>query len=350
MTQRLDVAQWPPRRTGPCAAWRATSGERRYDRAGPDRARGLDPQRLLVLRRHAHPRRDGGRESPAGELFAVGRWRDAPFFDERERAALALTDAVTRLGARGVPDDVWDTAAKHSSSGNWPTSSATIATIDVWNRISVPTGRRRRRRCDRPTAAAEVQPAPGPRGAGHGRTGCSGLAYRLLGSVQDAEDVCRTPTCAGVASTGRRSTSRAAICPEWWPGSPSTDCGSGRPRETTWVPWLPEPVATAPTPFDPFDTVEQRDSVSTAMLHLMERLAHRSGRCSCCAARSTCPTPRSPPSSTGRRSTAASYSTAPPYPSGAIVAASRPARPPAAAAERIPGRRPRGTCRSWPGW
>ena len=41
-------------------------------------------------------------------LFAVAAWREAPFFDERERAALALTDAVTRLGEHGVPDDVWD--------------------------------------------------------------------------------------------------------------------------------------------------------------------------------------------------------------------------------------------------
>ena len=45
-------------------------------------------------------------------LFAVAAWREAPFFDERERAALALTDAVTRLGEHGVPDEVWDAAAK----------------------------------------------------------------------------------------------------------------------------------------------------------------------------------------------------------------------------------------------
>ena len=45
-------------------------------------------------------------------LFAVSAWRDAPYFNEAERAALALTEAVTRIGDRSdpVPDDVWNDA------------------------------------------------------------------------------------------------------------------------------------------------------------------------------------------------------------------------------------------------
>ncbi|MCW3843746.1 carboxymuconolactone decarboxylase family protein [Micromonospora yasonensis] len=72
-------------------------------------------------------------------LFAVAAWREAPFFDERERTALALTDAVTRLGEHGVPDEVWDAAAKVWSEKELADLLVAIATINVWNRISVST-------------------------------------------------------------------------------------------------------------------------------------------------------------------------------------------------------------------
>src|SRR5438445_13602380 len=48
-------------------------------------------------------------------LFAVAAWRDAPYFSDAERAALALTEAATRLSDRAdpVPDEIWDEAARH---------------------------------------------------------------------------------------------------------------------------------------------------------------------------------------------------------------------------------------------
>ncbi|MEO3748486.1 carboxymuconolactone decarboxylase family protein [Plantactinospora sp. B5E13] len=70
-------------------------------------------------------------------LFGVAAWREAPFFDERERTALALTDAVTRLGEHGVPDDVWEAAAEVWSEKELADLVMAIATINVWNRISV---------------------------------------------------------------------------------------------------------------------------------------------------------------------------------------------------------------------
>lgn len=72
-------------------------------------------------------------------LFAVSAWREAPFFDERERAALALTDAVTTLGEHGVPDDVWDDAVKHWSEEEVANLILAIGTINLWNRIAVST-------------------------------------------------------------------------------------------------------------------------------------------------------------------------------------------------------------------
>ena len=77
------------------------------------------------------------RASPAGGCSPSPAWREAPFFDERERTALALTDAVTRLGEHGVPDDVWDAAAKVWPEKELADLSMAVATINVWNRIAV---------------------------------------------------------------------------------------------------------------------------------------------------------------------------------------------------------------------
>ncbi|SHN26258.1 alkylhydroperoxidase AhpD family core domain-containing protein [Cryptosporangium aurantiacum] len=72
-------------------------------------------------------------------LFAVAAWREAPFFTRRERAALALTDAVTRLGEHGVPDDVWEEAAAVWSEEELANLILAIGTINLWNRIAITT-------------------------------------------------------------------------------------------------------------------------------------------------------------------------------------------------------------------
>jgi AhpD family alkylhydroperoxidase len=72
-------------------------------------------------------------------LFGVAAWRDAPFYTEKERAALALTDAVTRLGDEGVTDEVWDAAAKQFTEDELANLLMAIATINVWNRLSIST-------------------------------------------------------------------------------------------------------------------------------------------------------------------------------------------------------------------
>ncbi|MBR1207491.1 MULTISPECIES: carboxymuconolactone decarboxylase family protein [unclassified Bradyrhizobium] len=72
-------------------------------------------------------------------LFAVGAWRDTPYFSEAERAALALTEAVTRLSDREDPvtDAVWDEAAKHFDEQQLASLVLGIAAINVWNRLNV---------------------------------------------------------------------------------------------------------------------------------------------------------------------------------------------------------------------
>src|SRR5262245_32118593 len=74
-------------------------------------------------------------------LFAVSAWRDAPYFTDAERAALALTEALTRLSDRAdpVPDEVWEEAAKHYDEEGLAALLLAISAINVWNRLNVAT-------------------------------------------------------------------------------------------------------------------------------------------------------------------------------------------------------------------
>jgi AhpD family alkylhydroperoxidase len=74
-------------------------------------------------------------------LVSVAAWRDAPYFTDAERAALALTEAATRMADRSdpVPDEIWNEAARHYSEKELAVLTVHIAMINLWNRINVPT-------------------------------------------------------------------------------------------------------------------------------------------------------------------------------------------------------------------
>jgi AhpD family alkylhydroperoxidase len=74
-------------------------------------------------------------------LFAVSAWRDAPYFTEAERGALALAEAATRVADRPdpVPDAVWDEAARHFSERELAALTLCIALTNVWNRFNITT-------------------------------------------------------------------------------------------------------------------------------------------------------------------------------------------------------------------
>ncbi|MGB2571832.1 carboxymuconolactone decarboxylase family protein [Micromonospora citrea] len=135
--QRMNIAEVAPE------AFQAVLGLERYVRANVEHGvLELVKLRASMLNGCAYCVDMHSRDAlAAGEssrrLFAVSTWREAPFFDERERSALALTDAVTRLGEHGVPDDVWDAAAKIWSEKELADLVTAIATINVWNRIAV---------------------------------------------------------------------------------------------------------------------------------------------------------------------------------------------------------------------
>jgi alkylhydroperoxidase family enzyme len=71
----------------------------------------------------------------------VSAWREASYFSDAERAALALTEAVTRIADRPdpVPDEVWEEAARHYDEDELAALVLSIASINAWNRLNVAT-------------------------------------------------------------------------------------------------------------------------------------------------------------------------------------------------------------------
>jgi AhpD family alkylhydroperoxidase len=71
-------------------------------------------------------------------LATVAAWRDAPFFTDAERAALALTEAVTRLADQPDPvtDEIWDEAARHYGQRELAALVLAITTANVFNRLN----------------------------------------------------------------------------------------------------------------------------------------------------------------------------------------------------------------------
>ncbi|MFD4129408.1 carboxymuconolactone decarboxylase family protein [Streptomyces globisporus] len=93
------------------------------------------------LHMHTTDARKAGESEDRLHMVAV--WQEADhFFTDRERAALALTDAVTRIGDAGVPDEVYARAAAHFDEEELAHLLALIFTINTWNRIALSTAKR----------------------------------------------------------------------------------------------------------------------------------------------------------------------------------------------------------------
>jgi alkylhydroperoxidase family enzyme len=71
--------------------------------------------------------------------LALPVWRESPLFSEPERAALALTEAVTKIAEGGVPDDVWAAAAKYYNEAQLAGLVLYASTTNLWNRLNVAT-------------------------------------------------------------------------------------------------------------------------------------------------------------------------------------------------------------------
>ncbi|WP_333774941.1 carboxymuconolactone decarboxylase family protein [Streptomyces sp. IBSBF 3136] len=90
----------------------------------------------FCLDMHLRVARENGESDD--RIALLGAWEEAgDRYSERERAALALTEAVTVLTDRFVPDEVYDTAAKHFDQGELAHLIGLVAVINGWNRLMV---------------------------------------------------------------------------------------------------------------------------------------------------------------------------------------------------------------------
>lgn len=70
-------------------------------------------------------------------IYTLDAWRECPWYSDRERAALAWTEALTLVADGHVPDDVYEEARKHFTEKELADLTFDIAAINVWNRVSI---------------------------------------------------------------------------------------------------------------------------------------------------------------------------------------------------------------------
>ena len=88
---------------------------------------------------HAREARKSGESEE--RVWAVAAWRETRYFSDAERAALALTEELTRLPDRAeqVSDEVWEAAAEHFDETQLGALVLDIATVNLWNRLNIAT-------------------------------------------------------------------------------------------------------------------------------------------------------------------------------------------------------------------
>jgi AhpD family alkylhydroperoxidase len=88
---------------------------------------------------HTRELREAGESEE--RIATVAAWREAPWFSDAERAALALTEAVTRIADRpeSITDEIWAEAAKHYDESQLGGLLLDIGAINVWNRLNAAT-------------------------------------------------------------------------------------------------------------------------------------------------------------------------------------------------------------------
>ncbi|TGL60419.1 carboxymuconolactone decarboxylase family protein [Leptospira sarikeiensis] len=73
-------------------------------------------------------------------IYLLNAWKEAPYYSEKERAALELTEYVTKISEQGVPEEVYDRVRKQFQDKEFIALVVVINTINSWNRIAISTG------------------------------------------------------------------------------------------------------------------------------------------------------------------------------------------------------------------
>ncbi len=138
MQPRLDLAKIDP------AAYRAMLGLETYIRSSR-----LDPRLVHMIKMRAsqingcafcidmHSKDARAAGETEQRLYALDAWRETPFYTERERAALAWTEALTLIRDGHAPDDVYDEVKRHFAEDELVALTLAIVTINAWNRLAI---------------------------------------------------------------------------------------------------------------------------------------------------------------------------------------------------------------------
>ena len=86
---------------------------------------------------HMHTREARGHGESEERLYLLDAWRESPLYNERERAALAWTEALTLISQTHAPDAVFEQVRQHLDEGELVKLSVLIGTINAWNRIAI---------------------------------------------------------------------------------------------------------------------------------------------------------------------------------------------------------------------
>lgn len=112
------------------------------------RGSGLEPALLELVKVRAsilngcafcidiHNKDAGARGEREQRLYALAAWQEAPFFSERERAALAWTDAVTHIG-QWVPDPLYEDIRHYFEEKELMDLTLAVVAINTWNRLAI---------------------------------------------------------------------------------------------------------------------------------------------------------------------------------------------------------------------
>ncbi|HWG59871.1 MAG TPA: carboxymuconolactone decarboxylase family protein [Candidatus Acidoferrales bacterium] len=138
MEPRIDVAKVDPK------AYQAMLGLEHYVRQS-----GLEPSLLNLVKLRAsqingcaycidmHTKDARAEGESEHRLYGLDAWEESPFYSDRERAALAWTEAVTLVSERHVPEDVFERAKKQFSEAELVALSMAIVAINGWNRLAI---------------------------------------------------------------------------------------------------------------------------------------------------------------------------------------------------------------------
>jgi alkylhydroperoxidase family enzyme len=84
-----------------------------------------------------HTREARGRGETEERLYLLDAWRESPLYSDRERAALAWTEALTLISQTHAPDAVYDEVRQQFAEDELVKLSVLVATINAWNRIAI---------------------------------------------------------------------------------------------------------------------------------------------------------------------------------------------------------------------